>query len=219
MPNNHHTDYIDPTLITAALAALELSINKALDYDPGTRLALAKLQGQILAIDISTPAISFYIRFHADNIQLHGRCEDTVHTRLRGSMIALTSLMLSDSATLANSGVEVFGSTALLSKVQKIAQNIDIDWEEPITQVAGDLLGHQSAAYIRWRCQWLQQRLQTGLRLGAEFLTEESRSFAARPAIDFFNQQVDSLRLDADRAQARLAALIKRTTHSTQHSK
>jgi len=219
LPNNHHTDHIDPTLTTAALAALELSINKALDYDPGSRRALAKLQGQVLAIDISAPKLSFYIRFQTDTIQLHGSCEDTVDTRLRGSLSALANLMLSDSATLANSGVEVFGRTALLSKLQKISKNIDIDWEEPITQIAGDLLGHQSAVYIRWRCQWLQQRLQTGLRLGAEFLTEEHRSFAARTEIDFFNQQVDNLRLATDRAQARLAALIKRTTHSTQHSK
>lgn len=212
---------IDPTITTAALAACEASVNQALQYDPGTRLALAKLDGQVLAVDISKPSVTIYACFNRDGVQLLGNYEDTFSTRLRGSAIDLLLLLSGGQTSLANSGVEVFGSTSLLSKLQGIARNIDIDWEEPLTQLLGDLLGHQSAQYIRWRCNYITERVKTGLRLGSEFLTEESRSLPAAAEVEFFCDQVDQLRLDADRAQAKLQALLTRAQNastSTKHS-
>lgn len=212
---------IDPTITTAALAACEASVNQALQYDPGTRLALAELEGQVLAVDISTPAATIYVCFNSDGVQLLGIFEGSVSTRLRGSAVALILLMSGGQTSLANSGVEVFGSTSLLSKLQGIARNIDIDWEEPLTQLLGDLLGHQSAEYIRWRCNYITERVKAGLRLGSEFLTEENRSLPATAEVEFFCDQVDQLRLDADRAQAKLQALLARAKNastSTKHS-
>lgn len=212
---------IDPTITTAALAACEASANQALQYDPGTRLALAELEGQVLAVDISAPAATIYVCFNSDGVQLLGSFDGSVSTRLRGSAVALMLLMSGGQTSLANSGVEVFGSTSLLSKLQGIARNIDIDWEEPLTQLLGDLLGHQSAEYIRWRCNYIAERVKTGLRLGSEFLIEENRSLPATAEVEFFCDQVDQLRLDADRAQARLQALLARAKNastSTTHS-
>ena len=201
---------IDPTLSTAALAVAETAINQTLQYDPGTRLALADLNGQVLAIDISAPALMLYLAFNSDGLQLLGHYEGNVNTRLRGKAFNLAALMSGNNTSLANSGVEVFGSTALLSKLQTIARNLDIDWEEPLTQLFGDLLGHHSAEYIRWRCGYIQARLKTGLRLGTEFLTEENRSLPARAELEFFYQQVDTLRTSTDRAEAKLQALLAR---------
>ena len=69
---------IDPTLTTAALAAAETAINQTLLYDPGTRLALAKLEGQVLAVDVSAPALSLYLAFNCDGLQLLGNFEGNV---------------------------------------------------------------------------------------------------------------------------------------------
>lgn len=201
---------IDPTFSTAALAAAETAINQTLQYDPGTRLALATLEGQVLAIDISAPTLMLYLAFNGDGLHLLGNFEGNVTTRLRGKAVNLAALIHGNNTSLANSGVEVFGSTALLSKLQTIARNLDIDWEEPLTQLFGDLLGHQSAEYIRWRCSYIQARLKAGLRLGTEFLTEENRSLPARAELEFFYQQVDTLRISTDRAEAKLQALLAR---------
>lgn len=201
---------IDPTLTTAALAAAETAINQTLMYDPGTRLALAKLEGQVLAVDVSAPALSLYLAFNCDGLQLLGNFEGNVSTRLRGKAVNLAALIQGNNTSLANSGVEVFGNTALLSKLQTIARNLDIDWEEPLIQLFGDLLGHQSAEYIRWRCGYIQARLKAGLRLSTEFLTEENRSLPARAELEFFYQQVDTLRTSTDRTEAKLQALLAR---------
>ena len=58
-------------LITgAAIAACEKIINKALDYDPATRLALAKLEGKILAVKISVPPCKCFVFFQQDSLRL-----------------------------------------------------------------------------------------------------------------------------------------------------
>lgn len=209
---------IDPTFSSAAFAAAEASIQQLLQYDPSTRIALANLHGQVLALDISAPKQSVYLVFDRDGLKILGHYEQEVNTRLRGSLVALSLLLTSDNTSLANSGVEVFGSTALLVKLQSIAGNVEIDWEEPLTQILGDLLGHQSAEYLRWRFGWLQARLKSGLRLGSEFLTEELACTPPKPEAEYFYDQVDALRLDTDRLEARLNALLARAQTFTSTS-
>jgi len=205
---------LDPTLSTAALAALESAINAALKYDPGTRSALAKLAGQILAVESTQPPFTIYLqatetetqslRVFADPDQ---QCSPTTH--LSGPFLAIAALALKDSSTLANSGVTVMGSTALLSDMQTLLKQIDIDWEDALNQLIGDLLGHSLANSIRALAGWTQHRIMSGQRLVSEYLTEELKSLPAKPELESFYQQVDELRMSVDRLEQRIARTIK----------
>lgn len=197
---------MDPTLTAAATATLETSINTALNYDPATRLALQKLAGQSLAIEISQPKLSLCLLFDAEQVRVAHTTENPT-TLLRGSLPALMQLAVGDNTTLADSGVEAFGSTALLTSVQQIARNLDIDWEEILCTWLGDVIGHQAAEQIRVRTRWTRNRLGSARRLLEEFLTEELRSTPTQVELNNFSQEVDQLRFGLDRAEARLRKL------------
>ena len=104
----------------------------------------------------------------------------------------------------------MFGSTSFLAELQKILKNLDIDWEEMLSQVFGDVIGHQGAELIRSKMSWTKDRVSNIQRLTSEFLTEELRVLPSAPELNFFNAQVDELKLGADRVTARIEQILAR---------
>ena len=206
---------MDPMLSTAALASVEKMINAALAYDPASRIALANLSPQALAIGISAPAFNVFILPTADGIQLRGHYEGEITTQLEGTLPALLGLLKSERLNLKDSGVQLLGSTRFLAELQKILKNVEIDWEEILSQVFGDIIGHQGAELIRSKMLWAKDRASNIQRLTSEFLTEELRILPSKLELAFFNAQVDELKLGADRVQARIEHILSRTERYT----
>lgn len=200
---------MDTMLLTAALAGAEKLINNALVYDPGTRIGLKKLQGQVLAIHITAPKVQFFVTPDEEGLRLMAQWEGDVDTRISGSLLALTTIASQDIHNLKNSGVEVMGKTALLADLQYLLKNVDIDWEEILTQFLGDVVGHKAAQLIRSKLDWASKRMHSGQRLTSEFLTEELKAIPGKNELEDFYQQVDGLRLAVDRAAARLGKIVK----------
>jgi len=201
---------MDPMFTTAALASAEKIIQSALAYDPASRIALAQLAPQVLAINFTAPELKLFLAPSEDGIKLLGHYEGEVTTQLQGSFFALASLMKGDRLNLKDSGVELIGSTSFISELQKIFKNIDIDWEEMFTRIFGDIIGHQGAEIIRSKLSWGKDRVSNIQRLTSEFLTEELRILPSAPELNFFNTQVDELKLGVDRVQARVEQLLAR---------
>mgnify|MGYP000676859106 CR=1 FL=1 len=105
------------------IRSAEKIINATLAYDPSSRIALAQLEPQVLAINITTPEIKIFVAPRADGIRLLGQHEGDVTTQLQGTLPALISLIKSDRLNLKDSGVQLFGSTSFLAELQKILSN------------------------------------------------------------------------------------------------
>lgn len=200
---------MDAMISTAALAGLEKLINTALRYDPGTRVALAALDEQVLAITVTAPEFTIYVTPDEDGLRLMGQWEGEVHTQLRGSLPALMQLARSERTSFAGSGVEVIGNTGLLVDLQRLLKNVDIDWEEAVSQLVGDVVGHQSAELIRSGVGYARDRASELKRLLGEFLTEELKTVPAKSELEGFYRDVDELRLQADRLDARVREFLK----------
>lgn len=195
------------TLTTAALAGAEATINRALRYDPSTRQRLAQLEGQVLAVHLSIPSVCVYLAPEAERLRLLSHWEGPVATEIRGSLSALGKVALSRDSNLQGSGVEISGSTGMLLELRQILQGLDIDWEELLSELLGDVAGHQGAEMLRSAKRWLEGRSQSSHRLVSEFVTEELRLLPSRAELEDFYRNVDQLSLDLDRAEARLQLL------------
>ncbi len=200
---------MDPMLINAALAGAEKVINSALRYDPATRLKLARLSGKILAVHITAPvAFTLYVMPLEQELELMSHWDGEVDTQLSGSLMALLQLSTTEIHNLKYSGVTAMGDLALLADLQQLLKNLEIDWEDMLSQFTGDIIGHQTAQVIRAKFGWAKDRAQTAARLGKEFLTEEYQALVSNPELEDFYQQVDELRLAVDRAAARVEKLL-----------
>ncbi len=204
---------MDPMLRTAALASAEKIINAALAYDPASRIALEQLTSQVLAVEITAPQIKIFVVPTPAGVNLRGHYEGDITTHIQGTLPALISLAKSDQLNLKDTGVHIFGSTHFLAELQRILKNLDIDWEEILSQLFGDILGHQGAQFIRAKMTWAKDRAANIQRLTSEFLTEELRVLPNQAELAFFNNQVDELRLGADRVAARIDRILARIAH------
>lgn len=207
---------MDATISTAARATLEAAINRALVYDPATLLALKKLEGQVLAISISFPATTLYLAPSASGIRLLGQFEGDANTHLKGSIVSLLKLATGKRHSFAGSGVEVLGNTALLIELNKIFAQLDIDWEEALSQWLGDTVGPLGASFLRKSFQFSKNEVSAGTRLASEFLTEEYRAIVGKYELDIFYSDVRATQLATDRLSARITKLARTLHDDTQ---
>lgn len=209
---------IDPALISASFAGLETAIAKALEYDPSSRQRLQKLAPKVLRIRCNAPAIEAYVCLDTDGVKIKQFYEGSPNTEISGSLPALAALGVSDRHNLSGSGVQVIGSTALLAELQGIAADLDIDWEEPLSQLLGDFAGPHIAGLMRNSFSWLAQRSKNFARNSGLFISEESMASVSKPQLEQFTREVGQFRSDSDRVAAKFQQLQQQLDQKLQAS-
>lgn len=205
---------MDATLTTAALSAAEALVQRVLRYDPASRLALSNLEGQVLALQFTQPEWTVYVLPGEAGLCFSSHWEGEVHSRLTGPLKHFIALTRTDQTSLAGSGIQLEGSTHLVQSLQCIIGQLDIDWEEALSEILGDVLGHQSAEFLRSGSRWLKARDTQARRLIGEFITQEAGLVPGRAELDNFYREVDDLALRLERTEARvqhLRTLLNRT--------
>lgn len=203
---------IDPSLLSGLLLVAETAINKALCYDPASRQQLSDLT-DVLALKFTDPELTVYCCGDGDRVRLMCYCEQPVSTSLQGSPQALLTLLrqalLQPSLTLANSEVDLVGSTALLQQWQQLLQQLDIDWEDALNDVAGDIASPLIAQVVRTHVAWLRQQQQQHRHSIKNYLEEEIRLLPSRAEYEDLARQLDNIVLGVDRAAARVERLTR----------
>lgn len=205
---------MDATLNTAALSAAEALVQRVLRYDPASRLALSKLEGQVLALQFTQPEWTVYLLPGEAGLSFSSHWEGDIQSRLTGPLKNFIGLARGEQTSLAGSGVQLEGSTHLVQSLQRIMGQLDIDWEEALSEVLGDVLGHQSAELLRSGGRWLKARDTQARRLIGEFITQEAGLVPGRAELDSFYREVDDLALRLERTEARVEHLRTLLNHT-----
>ena len=203
---------VDPTLHTAALAALEAGANRALALAPGGAAELALLENCVFAFNCTAPSIEFYVHPGSEGIRLTGMHDGPVTTRITGDASDFAELAYSSdpAATLINGGLSLEGDSAPLIELQQRLATLDMDWEAPLVSTLGDVAGHQLAQLLRHAFSWGKQA-STGLtRQLEEFIHEEARLSPPRLEVEDFLGDVQELGLRVDRLVSRTTRLRQR---------
>ncbi|SEA15201.1 ubiquinone biosynthesis accessory factor UbiJ [Microbulbifer marinus] len=201
---------MDPTFRAGFDAALETAINTALQYDPGTRARLQKLDGKALALDLTAPQLQFCLCIEGDQVRVRRHWEGEISTRLSGSAISFVRLLRDSSATPAALGVHISGSSALLAELQSIMRDLDIDWEAPLAQLVGDVPAHTVGNLLRDASRWLRGNLKRAPAAAAEAASEEWRLTPPKAQFEAFVDDLAELALATDRLEARVQLLRDR---------
>lgn len=195
-----------PTLF---LSALDVALNACLRLDPSTLQRLAALSGKVIAIELRGLDITLYLLPSANGMQVSGVHEGAPDTLLNGTPLALTRLGAAkhEPGALFSGDVEIRGDIELGQRFKSILDAIDIDWEEQLSKLTGDVIAHQIGNAVRDILGWSRRAADTVGRDAAEYLHEESRDLPKRDEVEEFLAGVDTLRSDADRIEARIHRL------------
>jgi ubiquinone biosynthesis protein UbiJ len=192
----------------AALAMLESAVNAALALDPETLARLGALEGKVIAFDLEGTGTTLFLLPGADGFRLMGHFEGEPDTRLRGTPLALLNLRGARPGEGLFSGTVKFeGDVELGQRVQRILGGLDIDWEEHLSRLTGDVVAHQLGNMVRGVLRWGEQAAANLERDFADYVQEERRDLPPRWEVDEFLAGVDELRSTVDRLEARLRRL------------
>jgi len=204
--------------VELALAeVLERAVNGYLALDPATLERLAGLTGRVIAIEPVGLSRRLFIMPHGEGVQVMTHYAGVPDTVLRGTPLSLAKLSLAkggnaeDSARVLFSGdVVIEGDVELGQRFKRILDAIDIDWEELVSSVGGDVLAHRLGRLARELRTWGGQASEHLGRDLAEYLQYESADLIDRGELGAFLSEVDTLRDDSERLEARVARLRHR---------
>lgn len=192
----------------AALAGLEQALNAALALDPKTLERLARLQGRVIAIELKGTGIRLVLEPGAEGLRLMGHFDGEVDTTLRGAPFALLRMSTGRTGEGMFSGeVEIDGDVELGQQIQRVFEKLDIDWEEHLARLSGDIIAHQIGNTVRGLFRWGER---TAEHLGedtADYLQEETETLPVPWEVEEFIENVDTLRSGVDRIEARVKRL------------
>lgn len=191
-------------------ASLEAAITRVLDLDPNTKRHLKPVAGRLVQLDIEGLELRLFFEFERTGIAVKLEADRESDTLVKGSPGALFAMALPDDMQhwdKSGSRVHISGDATLARELERIFRKLDPDWEAPFTRVFGDVLGHQLARGLHRSSQFALKTAKSTGDMISDYLTEESKVLVHPVEMQNFVDEVDDLRDDVERLEARIRKL------------
>ena len=207
-PRRHRDNAV--TLRDFTLEGLEQAINQVLAMDPRASAKLGALHGKVICVALAGTGLRLYFVPGADgHLQLLGSIEGEPDCMLTGSPIDLAraSDREQSAGQLFGGHVRIEGDNATAQHFSEALSELDIDWEEQLSHVTGDIPAHEIGRTIRALLRETKRLNDSASENLSEYLTEELRVLPHRYEVEDFLVDVDQLRDDTERLATRIALL------------
>jgi len=196
-------------LTASMISGLESAINRYLRLDPDTCVRMAALTGCCIGIELRGLDMTLFVFPGEHGIRIEGQFEGEPDTILRGTPLGMARLGLGSSTekTLFSGDVAIDGNVETGQAFKSILDEIDIDWEDQLSKLTGDVIAHQLGNAARHARKILRHGRSTLLKDADEYLHEELRVLPARIETDNFSVEVSRITMDTDRLAARIKRL------------
>jgi ubiquinone biosynthesis protein UbiJ len=190
------------------LQSFETALNRYLMLDPETRQRMAQLAGRCIGIELAGTGIRIYIHPDHNGVHLTEHAEQ-VDTMLHGTPLSLLQLGLGEDTgkTLFSGAVTITGDMETGQTFKSILDTMDIDWEEQLSRLTGDVFAHQAGNAARRVRDTLRSTSLTLQQDLGEYLREELRLVPSRIEIRNLAEDIGELRSATDRLEARIRRL------------
>lgn len=193
---------------------MESAINGLLALDEQARDNAKSLSGKTLQVILSDLGVTFYIGVtHQQDLQILSYAEqpDVV---IRATSINLAKMSTMDDANrmVLNQDVTISGDVGTVSQVQAFFASVHIDWEEHLSRLTGDMIANKIGSSLRAGVAWLRGSAKSLAEDASEYARYEAQYLLDKQEGEDFVEQVNQLRNDVDRLEAkikRLAHLLK----------
>jgi len=199
------------TLSQKLITDLETIINQLLIFDKESLVALSSFKGIVVAVDVQNTSSIFYITITESGVSLTNEFELIPDIIVRGSSFELYEYLISinNSQEFQTGKLEVAGDISVAQKIQSIVKNLDIDWEDYISNWIGDSLTHKLGRAVKNSINLLHSVNKNIKYNLSDYLRYETEYLIDRNEQDEFSQSVDVLRDDAERLKLRINRIVE----------
>ena len=162
------------------------------------------------------PEFSLNMRFEDNSIKLSAIDSETLGIQfdasISGKTESLLNLLIKNSSqrAMANADLDISGDAELVQDLQMTIESLDINWQDYLAPILGDVLSNELGKAENNARGWSQSvsaSMQRGIR---DYLTEEARLVPNRLEVDSFSNRLDQLRLGIVRTAAKTDLLKRR---------
>lgn len=193
------------------LSAIETAVNAYFKLDNNSLMQLKHLDDKVICLHITGLDIKLYFLPDTKGLQVLSNYGDTPDVTIHGSPMALMRLGMSNNSgkTLLDSDAYIEGNMGVANHFTDILKGIDIDWQERLSLVVGDIITQQTASIVEQSKGWLSSTHHATRHNIAEYLSEEAQLLVTGTEVEHYLDEVDALRADLDRIEARANRLQK----------
>lgn len=193
--------------------AIQQGIATVLRLDPHTGKSLSELDGKVVRVEVTAPALTFHLIIIDNQVDVEGGFDAEPDTTITGSAVDLLSLRSKNDA-LYTGAVKISGDMGTGEHLRTIISNIELDLEEVVAPITGDAIAHQLGRFGSQLGAWFSDTGDSMKRNTSEYLQEETEMLAPNSEVKRYCTEIDELREQADRLAARLSVLEKKTPSS-----
>lgn len=211
-----------PVTVTTTI---ELAFNRYIALDSTAQKRFEQLKEAVICLHISGLDIRLYFIPSAKHIQIQNQYGDIPDATIQATPMTLMRLSHSDNPgkTFLESEATISGDTGVGMAFSQILREVDIHWEDLLSTLVGDIIAQHSAQLAKNTQGWLKDSAHAMNLNLSEYLSEESRDIAADAEVRHYIDQVDTLRDDAARLEAKVERLSKQlrnvhSPHATPHN-
>lgn len=203
-------------LASLALWPMEQLLNQLLRNDPHIRQQLRPFAGKTIAITAHSPRLDLLVTFNGDSIQLAGQHADALGIKpdatLSGQSSDLAKLLMADphKQALANPELHFSGDVHLIQDLYQTLEKLDLRWDDYLAPVLGDVITEQGSRVQKEGQQWFNESRQRLRNNVEDYLKEEAHLLPHEEDLRQFSDGLDTLKLQLDRAEARLRSVQSR---------
>ncbi len=200
--------------LDALFTPLVARVNRTLAETTPARELATELEGRRFAVRVARSALALTLAVESGELKASTSLDDEPDVLVEGPLSGLTRMVFSggDMASLADTGITVTGKADLAQKFQRLLMLARPDPEEELAGIIGDAAAHQVGTALRQAADWGRRSggiVAANLR---EYLQEEQRDIPSTYEMGRFSRDVQTLRDDVERAEARLDRLERKRT-------
>lgn len=196
------------------IGAVEIALNRVLQADPSAAEQLSALDGRSLQLDIRKAGIGMRMLIRNGNIEVSlppqpATQQNRPDARIEAGVGDLMRMAAgqNDAVSMIASDIRIEGNTEVAQKFQKLLQEAPLDWEAQLAKVVGDVPAYEIGQLGKRLFGLAQHAAKSFFADGSEYLRDESQDLAWPQEVEQFRDDVETLRDDVARFEARLFQL------------
>ncbi|KJG05010.1 membrane protein [Photobacterium angustum] len=190
---------------------VETSLNQLLKDDADSQRRLARLRGKVISVTLNEFSKTLYFVF-SHQIDVLAGFEGEVDCQLALNLTVLPELRQQANLTqlIKADKLALDGDLQLAQHFSTLLSGLKPDVEEKLSQYTGDVVAHTLVSSVKSGSRFIRQEVKNRQRDLAEVITEEWQLLPQPLEMVHFYDQVDDLKSDVARFEARLNQLLER---------
>ena len=180
-------------------------LNKNIQKSTPARELCKQLSGKVIAVNVEHTPLKVFFFIENETLNLMSESKNEPELEISGSLITLASLTArSGDNAIRDGSLNLSGDARVADIFQKLLKYSKPDIEEEMSSIIGDVAANRVGKISRGFIKWGKEARSTMEMNIREYLQEESRSIPSRYENDKFNEDINNLRDDVDRLEAKL---------------